>query len=467
MVRFLGFFISGLFFTLFFTARGFACEDPAYDFQDSVFGTWSGDAVNEDEPWQVEIHFARNPETGCAEIRGSFPEAGIFFYSIENYTRNEIAFSFEVGGIGWVMNAAFDPETGTIAGTWTRPTNNLVVPFNLRKVSESAPFFRFEDIRFESPDGAKLVGTLILPEGAGPFPAIVWTHGSGRQTRATSFYASRAYLAASLGMASFIYDKRGQGESTGEGYESLANMFIDAAGAVDAVRHNPNVIPGRVGIGGYSQGGWIAPEVAGSDPEIAFVIAGSAPGIPPGEQNVFSMKVAMERELGPEITAEAVAGLRQVNDYFRTGEGYDEIMAMLADEDAKAWSDLDMFRGMIPADDGVIPETFNPADYAEMSFDALPFWEKITVPVFLAWGSTDHNLPAYDSQEVIEKALARGGNTQVTSMVLPGAGHGLELRRPNYLSYKDRPEDEKYFFFHMHPNYFPAFITFIKARVAE
>ena len=48
---------------------------------------------------------------------------------------------------------------------------------------------RTEDIRFDS-KCAEIAGTLWLPEGSGPFPAIVMGHGSGRSTRSGGRFAA-------------------------------------------------------------------------------------------------------------------------------------------------------------------------------------------------------------------------------------------------------------------------------------
>src|SRR5215831_12505115 len=67
------------------------------------------------------------------------------------------------------------------------------------------PFFTNGDVR--------LAFTLDLPEGKGPFPAIVMGHGSGRVTRDQLTWASRHFTG--LGFAVLRFDKRGVGESTG------------------------------------------------------------------------------------------------------------------------------------------------------------------------------------------------------------------------------------------------------------
>jgi predicted acyl esterase len=75
------------------------------------------------------------------------------------------------------------------------------------------PVGRKADRQTAGPTGA-LAGTLIPPEGEGPFPAVAILHGSGPDTRAT--YLPDATMLARAGVAALIYDKRGTGESFGD-----------------------------------------------------------------------------------------------------------------------------------------------------------------------------------------------------------------------------------------------------------
>src|SRR5262249_50859485 len=133
-----------------------------------------------------------------------------------------------------------------------------------------------------------LGGTVILPAGPGPFPGVVFLHGSGAEGRWASRYL--AYAFARHGIAALIYDKRGVGTSTGDwrqaGFEDLVG---DASAAVETLRAQPHIAPDRVGIHGHSQGGTIAPWVADADPHVAFVVASAAAGASMAETETYSL----------------------------------------------------------------------------------------------------------------------------------------------------------------------------------
>src|SRR5271165_3360071 len=74
-----------------------------------------------------------------------------------------------------------------------------------------------EEVVFPS-GGRQLHGFLWKPEGAGPFPAIVWNHGSeklpGSQPALANFYNSHSYVF-------FVPHRRGQGRSPGDYIQDL------------------------------------------------------------------------------------------------------------------------------------------------------------------------------------------------------------------------------------------------------
>ncbi|MEU7752332.1 hypothetical protein [Micromonospora sp. NPDC049171] len=72
-------------------------------------------------------------------------------------------------------------------------------------------------------DGLPLVGTLTLPVGPGPHPAVLLLHGSGRLDRDSNTARLRMELGpplakslANAGIATLRYDRRGVGATGGD-----------------------------------------------------------------------------------------------------------------------------------------------------------------------------------------------------------------------------------------------------------
>ncbi len=153
---------------------------------------------------------------------------------------------------------------------------------------------RREEFTFETQDGLEIRGSLTLPEGAGPHPAIVWVHGSGPVTRNSATFWPDYF--AGLGFAMLAVDKRSVGESGGDyrlpdgGRDNIPHMqrrAKDVLSAVRALKQDPRIIPDRIGLTGISQAGWIMPVVASAG-ENAFTITLSGGATQISREGLFS-----------------------------------------------------------------------------------------------------------------------------------------------------------------------------------
>lgn len=134
-----------------------------------------------------------------------------------------------------------------------------------------------------------LPGTLTLPTGRGPFPAVVLVHGSGPNDRDETILASKpfrdlAWGLASQGIAVLRYDKRTLVH--GAKFAALGVFTVkeetidDALAAVRLLRQTPSVDPERVFLLGHSLGAYLEPRIAALDPRLAGVIVMAGPTTP-------------------------------------------------------------------------------------------------------------------------------------------------------------------------------------------
>ncbi|WP_324273705.1 alpha/beta hydrolase [Blastococcus brunescens] len=115
-----------------------------------------------------------------------------------------------------------------------------------------------------------LNGTLTLPDGRLPAPAVVIASGSGPLDRDSNHRRARFdvahQLAAALaagGLASLRYDKRGVGESPGDWRTvGLHDNVDDLARARDALAARPEVDADRILLAGHSEGAILAAALA-------------------------------------------------------------------------------------------------------------------------------------------------------------------------------------------------------------
>ena len=149
---------------------------------------------------------------------------------------------------------------------------------------------RIEDVKFAS-HGVTLSGSIAFPEKLPIRAAIVFIHGSGKQTRNPGV----AKRFAEAGIAALVYDKRGAGKSGGEyeGNQSVSEKNIalladDAVAALERLAHHPELKGVRAGFAGISQAGWIAPIAAQKSKRVSFLVLWSGPVCKVSEEDIFS-----------------------------------------------------------------------------------------------------------------------------------------------------------------------------------
>ncbi|MCP4593063.1 MAG: alpha/beta hydrolase, partial [bacterium] len=158
-------------------------------------------------------------------------------------------------------------------------------PHNSRKPPQGTSY-RETSVSLRNPhDGIRLAGSLTLPQGPGPFPAVVLVHGSGPGTRDLDIGGHRPFrvLADYLSrrdVAVLRYDKRGVGQSEGrlEPYD-LERITQDALAGVSFLKAHEAINTERIGALGISQGGMIVPMMATRSPDMAFIVVLSGPGV--------------------------------------------------------------------------------------------------------------------------------------------------------------------------------------------
>ena len=130
-------------------------------------------------------------------------------------------------------------------------------------------------------NGARAVpATVVVPDGEGPFPAVVMNHGHGGGRQEGGGFTRLAKALADAGILTIRMDFPGNGdskESFTEGY--LSNMISDSNASLAYLLANFPADPDRLGILGYSMGGRIAltiGETAGNPYKAMGLLAPSA-----------------------------------------------------------------------------------------------------------------------------------------------------------------------------------------------
>ena len=167
---------------------------------------------------------------------------------------------------------------GRLAGLQIRPSAGAVA-------FRSAPYVdpsRFsEQAVVVDAGGWPLPGTLSIPTGPGPFPAVVLVHGSGPSDRDSSIGPNKLFRDLAEGLASrgivvLRYEKRSREHAARLGTITTLTpreeVIDDVLAAVRLLREHPSVRPASVFIAGHSFGGTLAPAIAAADGKLAGVI---------------------------------------------------------------------------------------------------------------------------------------------------------------------------------------------------
>lgn len=136
---------------------------------------------------------------------------------------------------------------------------------------------RDEIVSFQS-GAITLTGTVSLPSGPGPFPAVVLLSGSGPQGRDSEVGGFRPFKLiadhfAERGIAVLRFDDRGVGGSTGNLAESTTEELADdALAAVRTLRARREIDGRRIGLVGHSEGAIVAAIAAARSSDVAFIV---------------------------------------------------------------------------------------------------------------------------------------------------------------------------------------------------
>jgi len=400
---------------------------------DAVKGYWTGEVTREGKAWRVNFDIASEGDklkalaefVDVAAVERAFTvDAGSGTVKLTRIQPNGTAITFEGSVSG-------DTISGKFTGIGTTGA------FILKKSQKEAASFREEEVTFKNGD-VTLSGTLLLPNRKTKTPAIIFTHGSGPDTRAP--YKDWAVRFAKKGIAALIYDKRGVAKSTGAWRTaSMENLADDALAGLALLKTRTDIDTKQIGITGHSQGGWIAPLAASRSDDVAFVIASAASGVSPDKQSLYH-RASVIRESG--FSDAAVTKATELREkLYASGRLLLNNDPRAKEERAKVSAELEKFAKEPWFEASELPPDLkddNPSRGALelLFFEPGPVWQKVKVPVLLVWGDKDTVVPVEDGKAIIQKALISAGNSDVTVRVFPGVDHGVVLVRP-----KDAPWD--------------------------
>jgi len=303
--------------------------------------------------------------------------------------------------------------------------------------AEPVPYLE-EEVTFTNGD-VTLAGTLTIPEGQGPFPAVVLITGSGAQNRDEEIFGLRPFrwIADYLtrhGIAVLRYDDRGVGGSSGTIQTATSEDFaLDALAGVGLLATRGDIRSDAIGLIGHSEGGIVAPMAAARSPSVAFIVLLAGTAVT-GEQILYAQGERILRANG--ATAEQLRIQREVQEMLfravRTGEGWDEAQRIVEEQARAAIAELpEEQRAAIPDLDTFVRTRAQQQLVAVqlpwfrffLDFDPATVLEQVNVPVLALFGEKDLQVPPDVNVDPMRAALERAPTTDFAIEVIPGANH--------------------------------------------
>jgi len=342
---------------------------------------------------------------GVLEQMGSFDAiAGVKTNHVGMYDVAVLTCKFERGVID--TQIAFGPD-GKIVGLYFRPHQEppptWVAPDYAKPDSFSEQPLTLVNGKFELP------GTLTLPKGSGPFPAVVLVHGSGPHDQDETIGANQplkdlAWGLASRGIAVFRYTKRTQkygAQSSADPAKLTVDdeTMSDARAAVELLARQAKIDPKRIFLAGHSLGAYLAPWIASRDSRIAGIVMLAANTRPMEQLLLEQMRSLVSAGGAPtpadqQQLAAVEAGVRRIES-----------------PDLKPGDSVVLLGGAMPASYWLDLRNYHPLAVAG----------DLRIPVLILQGGRDFQVPP--ATNFTEWKSALDGRNNVTLKLYPDLNH--------------------------------------------
>src|SRR5579872_930914 len=198
-------------------------------------GHWGGYAKTTNQQLTFSLAVSADPVVGVLFTATDLNAMNIRGQHVSLYADS---LHFELIGDDGSMKFSGILRDGRISGAFIADDQsvapeNRIGSFELQKVQIQPVNYTVQEVTFRNKE-VTLAGSLYIPNGPGKFPAIVCNHSSGDKPRYDGAFMAD-YLAR-RGIAVLIYDKRGDGQSTGDWktstFEDLADDCIAGIGQI-------------------------------------------------------------------------------------------------------------------------------------------------------------------------------------------------------------------------------------------
>lgn len=285
--------------------------------------------------------------------------------------------------------------------------------------------FLVEPVQFRS-EGFLINGWLYLPQEGTDFPLVVLTNGGGDDERAIKSLSNFiAPVLAHCGVAAFVHDKRGTGQSEGVFRETDYEDYInDTGNAALFLSGDPRFDPDRIGVLGGSEGGRVAVIAANRFAVFGFVISLMGPTIGMVEDRYLAEENAWKgrnpdredwAEIGPfwrgliqAFAQDDPAALREADDRIVAArEKYPRAVLPFTSREMQGGGIHDRFL----------------STWRSLKYDYVSEMEESGKPWLAVFGGEDSVVPPELNIREIHRTTSLSGNPDVSVIVFPHSSH--------------------------------------------
>lgn len=425
--------------------------------QHSLKGNWKGYINIMGNHLTIKTHFKRADDklTGTIDI----PQQGANGLNLEKISpiqKDSVSFGFSAGP-GYASFTGTFSNDSTISGTFTQRGQHF--PFKLTQSAQAETKitsqkqteqpFNQRDLIIKRNNSVEIGGTLTWPKNQPTNQLVIIISGSGAQNRdggmpITDFKPYMA-LASSLtknGFATFRYDDRGIGKSTGNfSQASLDSLSSD----VEAIIHHFSKTStdhhfSKIILLGHSQGGIVAGKVAAEDSKVDKLILMSSPAEPLSNIVLEQVKVLnQEQNIPDSVIAQNVAIQRAIFDTLRGSQKFSQLEDTLVKYDTLGHSKQLTAQTAHAKVHQHLKTMESPFYFSFIDYDPTQDLGQLHIPVLVLFGEKDTQVLVKSNKPKADQALQKAG-TNYKIHTFPNANHLYQKAKTGAISeYSELP----------------------------
>ena len=426
-----------------------AAQTPTHN----VEGNWLG-TLDVGAPLRLALKIKKSENSYTAKFDSL--DQGANDLPIDSITLdgNKLTFSAEKFDINY--EGTLNEAGNEVTGTFKQGTNSF--PLVFKRIAEAVKLNRPQDPKKPYPydeeevsyrnekDNITIAGTLTVPRGSGPYPAVLLITGSGSQDRNETIAGHRPFLVLSdhltrNGIAVLRVDDRGIGGTEMGSLSATSENFAgDVLAGVNFLKQRKEIDPKMIGLIGHSEGGMIAPMAAARSKDVSFIVLLAGPG-QRGEDIIYTQTEQIQKAQGIHVDTirHTQALMKKINAIVKTETEAQRIEQRINEEIAayeRTLGDLQrkLFEPAATAVKASMTMYKTPWYRYFITYDPQPVLKNVRVPVLALNGELDLQVAAKENLDLIGAGLKAGGDEDVTLKAFPKLNHLFQTTQTGLLS---------------------------------